>query len=693
MSGREIHIKKQVKDVFYSFMDSYFTNRDLEKVLKVFSSNITNIGSGNDEITLNYNEAEALFKRDRQQCPNPITYQILHEKIDVISDNCALYIASLNSSTTINGIPYQGKGYRFSILICLEDDKWCIRHIHYSKAEEELEEGESFPIRQIEERNKKLEQIVAERTRELSSLNEELRKANNNILEAHIKFESVFENVSDGIIVFNKKDQRFYMVNRRICDYLGYNRETFLNLWIDKLVPEAFISHALHVLFPQQHDKLSVSEVLPCVSQKGELLYFDVNARLINIAGKEYHVAVFRDITHKRLSEELRNEMEIARQASEAKDLFLANISHEIRTPVTGILGMTEILGRTPLNNQQKEYLDIIFDSSKILLELINDILDISKIDAGKIGLKEEVFDFQNMLSNMKSMFEFRAQQKKLSFQIKIAPNIPVMIRADRHRLGQIFMNLINNAIKFTETGGVEVRVSVIAHNQDAFTIKVEVHDTGIGIQKSQMKKLFQKFSQLDNSYTRSVAGTGLGLVICKELVSMMGGDIGVESEPLVGSNFWFSFNAMSCDEEVTEKEQNYVFSKESCMGAGILVVDDKFVNQKVISIMLQNLGCNVDVAKNGKDAIDVFKHEVHKLILMDIMMPVMDGITSMQELHRLHKKLPPIIALTANAMKGDAEKYLNLGFDGYLAKPVTEEDLQKLLQKWLNEKKTPISI
>jgi len=687
MSEQGIHIKKQVKDVFYSFMDAYFTNRDLDKVLKLFSGKITNIGSGNDEITLNYNEVEALFKRDRQQCPNPITYQILSEDIELISDSCTLYIASLNSSTHINGIPYQGKGYRFSMMICLEDNKWLIRHIHYSKAEEELAEGESFPISQLEERNKKLEQIVAERTRELSSLNEELRRANNNILEAHIKFESVFENVSDGIIVFNQKDRNFYMVNRRICDYLGYPREAFLNLWIDRLVPESFIPHALRVLFPQQHDKLSVSEVLPCISKSGQLLYFDVNARLINIAGKEYHVAVFRDITHKRLSEELRNEMEIARQASEAKDLFLANISHEIRTPVTGIIGMTEILGRTPLNSQQKEYLDIIFDSSKILLELINDILDISKIDAGKIGLKEEVFDFKNMLSNMNSMFEFRAKQKNLSFQINIAHNVPVMIRADRHRLGQIFMNLINNAIKFTEKGGVEVWVSVIDHEQRSFKIKADVQDTGIGIHKSQMKKLFQKFSQLDNSYTRSVAGTGLGLVICKELVCMMGGDIGVESEPLSGSNFWFTFNASSCDEEETEKEKSSVFSKESCMGAGILVVDDKFVNQKVISIMLQNLGCVVDVAKNGKDAVEVYKQGVHQLILMDIMMPVMDGISSMQELHRLHQKMPPIIALTANAMLGDAEKYLNLGFDGYLAKPVTEEDLQNLLQKWLNEK------
>lgn len=681
-------VKQQVKAAFNQYLDAYFTRRDLNEVISLFSPSVTNIGSGDDELTLNYQQVVDIFTRDRQQCPNPISYTLLTENIEVFSEHSALVIATFNTQTLINNLPYLGDGFRLSMFFNLESNEWKIRHIHFSKGEVELNEGESFPLTQMERRNRILEQVVEERTRELSTLNEELRAANIDIQEANFKFESIFENVSDGIIVFDKSAKRFYMVNRRICDYLGYTREEFLNLWIDNLVPYENKERAFEVLLPEAVDQTLISEAIPFISKSGKLLYFDVSARHMRISNSNYHVAVLRDITHKRLSEQLKNEMEVARKASEAKDLFLANISHEIRTPVTGILGMTEILAKTKLDGQQKSFLNIIYDSSKILLDLINDILDISKIEAGKVSLKEEIFDFPAMLSNIKSMFELQAMKSQLYFRMEVSDTLPSRIRTDKHRVEQVLMNLINNAIKFTEKGGITIKVALASQIEKQLKFHVSITDTGIGIYPEQRKKLFQKFEQLDNSFTRTAAGTGLGLVICKELVQLLGGEIGVESEPLKGSTFWFTFNAENCDQGCNCRENEEVSVDNIFFDADLMVVDDKFVNQKVISLMLQNMGCRVDVAKNGQDALELYKPQVHKLIFMDIMMPVMDGITSMQEFRKTHQNLPPIIALTANAMQGDAEKYINLGFDGYLSKPVTEQDLFLMVKKWLCQKK-----
>ncbi len=378
--------------------------------------------------------------------------------------------------------------------------------------------------------------------------------------------------------------------------------------------------------------------------------------------------------------------LERANHAERLKNSFFAMMSHEIRTPINGILGTLSLLHETQLDHQQKHLAGIVQSSAASLLVIVNDVLDYSKIEAGKLELEYSNYNIKDLLESVFELIRPLAAEKKLGFTYHVRESVPHSLHSDPARIRQILLNFLSNSIKFTDKGSVTLHVKD-EMVQNTHMLRFEVVDTGMGISDESKNRLFREFSQVDGSYSRRFAGTGLGLAICRRLTDMMKGQIGVQSELGKGSTFWFSVPLIAATEAVLEKSA-LIDANISHRGATLLLVEDNPTNQMIAEAFLKQNGHHVDVVDNGRKAVEAVKAKNYDAVFMDIAMPEMDGLAATKAIRALpDKKNLPIIAMTAHAMRGDREECLAAGMSDYITKPLSREALQQRVAFWTKQK------
>ncbi len=533
---------------------------------------------------------------------------------------------------------------------------------------------------ELKGRRDQLESLVQERTRELS------------LAEA---FTRPFADNLPGRIVYWDRDMRCLFANRFYCEWFGFKRENIVGRTVDEIFPE----RRWRPVEPQIQRTLAGE---PQLFEREEtdlagraattLVHFLPDTADGEVRG--FYVFAM-DITERKqasqrlqaLNDELVIERDRAQAAARAKSAFLANMSHEIRTPMNAIIGLTHLMQRDTRDALGQERLGKVSDAAHHLLGIINDVLDLSKIDAGKIELEAVDFDLDETIARSCSMVAGPAHAKGLQLQVDSSA-LPRHVRGDPTRLSQILVNLLGNAVKFTERGSVSLRGSLLAREGERLSLRFEVHDTGIGIEPERVDRLFDAFEQSDSSTTRRFGGTGLGLAVTRQLVELMGGAVGVRSTPGVGSTFWVTVcvrPAPAREEQPDAAALTATPPQRAQFDARVLLAEDNLINQEVARELLRAAGCEVDVADNGQRAVEMARAGGYDLILMDVQMPELDGIEASRQIRALPglSRLP-IIAMTANAFAEDRAACLAAGMNDHVAKPVHAATLYDTLARWL---------
>ncbi|MGD0299360.1 MAG: ATP-binding protein [Bryobacteraceae bacterium] len=554
-----------------------------------------------------------------------------------------------------------------------------------------------------------------------------LRLASVDVTERKKSEDQAYESAAELRALFQAFPDLFLRLDRagNVLDCKGgqssdpfLSADKFTDRNLKDVLPSAVVE-----LFGEAQDKVRKTGSLEVIEFKaegrqGEQVY---ESRLLPLSW-DHWIAVVRNITARksgelklteyaqeleRKNEELEAALATAREATQLRSRFLANMSHEIRTPMNGVLGMTDFLLGTKLTDEQQEFADSIKRSADALLALINDILDLSKIEAGKLRLDRVRFQLGATIAEIASMFAVEARAKGLQFVSSIPPDFPRVVVGDPGRLRQVLRNLLGNALKFTDRGEIGVHAELLNEATNVIQVRFTVHDTGIGMPADQQSRLFESFTQGDGSSTRRHGGTGLGLAISKQLVELLGGEIGVASQPGEGSRFWFTASfgkaapgAMPApkpavrDAVIRPASQAPVPvppprpQKPVALATHlrVLLAEDNEINQRITLRLLEKLGVPADAVVNGREAVQALEKRKYDLVLMDCQMPDMDGFEATAIVRsREVGTHTPICALTANAMEGDRERCLAAGMDDYISKPVGLEKLQKAVDRWVH--------
>jgi PAS domain S-box-containing protein len=490
---------------------------------------------------------------------------------------------------------------------------------------------------------------------------------------------------------------RFRFVNEESCRVLGYTREELLGLGVQNVDPD-FPTDRWSEHWRELRTKRSILFEGRHRAKDGRIFPVEISANFIDYAKESYNLALVRDISDRKRVEQERAARDAAEAANNAKSAFLANMSHELRTPMSAIIGMAGLALRHADDPRIKEQIDKIDVAAKHMLQVINDILDISKIEAGRFNLTESEFKLGEVVENALSLISHGATERGLALVVDVPDTMRgLSVTGDPMRLGQILLNLAGNAVKFTEHGSIAIRCWIEEEASHHFLLRWEVTDTGIGISADQHKRLFTAFEQADGSLTRKYGGTGLGLAISKRLVQMMGGDIGVRSELGKGSTFWFTvrlgkampMEAKAASVSTGESAERQLKTRYSA--ARILMAEDEPINREVSQALLEEVGLAVDCAEDGRVVVDMAGQSRYALILMDMQMPNLNGIDATREIRRDSlNRSTPIVAMTANAFEEDRQACMAAGMDDFIIKPVDPDVLYETLLRWL-ERQSPL--
>ncbi|HEY4110571.1 PAS domain S-box protein [Puia sp.] len=504
-------------------------------------------------------------------------------------------------------------------------------------------------------------------------------------------------NHSQALICTHDLDGKLLSVNPAIRKVLGYEEAEMLDRCIQEFVPEKhrqkFEEEYLHAI------RASVNVVSGefCVLSKSgvEIYLLYKNVRMEEPGSEPYVIGFSQDITDRiNMERELRITKKMTDDIARAKESFLAHMSHEIRTPMNGILGIASLLNKTRLDPQQRNYLQLIQESANNLLVIVNDILDLEKIVAGKLQLERIPFKIVDKIATTIQSFIYRAEEKELGLIFQNSIPGDLVVEGDPYRLSQVLNNLLSNALKFTNEGHINISTGIREHNEEQVVVEITIQDTGIGIGKEQLRTIFEPFEQADATISRKYGGTGLGLTISKNMVEMQYGELLVHSEEGKGSAFTIRVPYHLSVEAMQDNEISQEIDYKSLGHRKVLVAEDVELNQYLARHILESWDFEVVIVNNGREALEALEKSTFDCILMDVQMPEMDGIEATQRVRKLPDPVIaniPIIALTANALKGDSEKYLAAGMTDYLAKPFDEARLFRVISRNLTRLQDPV--